>query len=252
VTPPFEQLAKRFMPEGNFAPANAGQDVGLLFRPIITQISRWDRLKGFLPLMKAFVKLKKRYDDPPKKYEERHRQRLRILRLVLSGPEPESIQDDPESQGILNELCAYYIELPRALKEDIALLTLPMASKKENALMVNALQRCATVVIQNSIREGFGLTATEAMWKRVPTIGTYAFGLRHQIRHEIDGLLIENPESPDEITDVLDEILEDAHKREVLARNGQRRVHEEFLIFGQLRRWLRLLNRCAKPSTSYP
>ena len=72
--------------------------------------------------------------------------------------------------------------------------------------MVKALQRCSTILVQNSIREGFGLSAAETMWRRVAVMGTHACGLRRQIRHRhgIDGLLTRNPEDPEEIAEMLD------------------------------------------------
>jgi trehalose synthase len=164
-----------------------------------------------------------------------------ITRLVLAGPEPGAIQDDPEAQEVLQEITARYMKLPRELQEDIAVLTLPMASRKENALMVNALQRCSTVVVQNSLCEGFGLTATEAMWKRVPVLGTQACGMRVQIRNGIDGILTEDPENPEEIADHLKSMLADPVARGTWARNAQRSVHERFLVFVQVAKWLRRL-----------
>ena len=92
-----------------------------------------------------------------------------------------------------------YCGLDAEFQKDIALLSLPMDSRKNNELMVNAIQRCASVVVQNSLREGFGLTVTEAMWKGTPVLGTEACGLRQQIRDGIDGRLIRNPEDPHEI-----------------------------------------------------
>ena len=111
--------------------------------------------------------------------------------------------------------------------------------------MVNALQRCSTVVVQNSLREGFGLPATEAMWKGVCVVGTRACGLRNQIRSGIDGILIQDPQDPGEIARRLAGILQEARKRDYMARNGQQRVHQEFLIFKQLCDWLRVLSTCA-------
>jgi len=133
-----------------------------------------------------------------------------------------------------------------AERADIVLLTLPMASRKHNALMVNALQRCSTVVAQNSIREGFGLTATEAMWKGVPVMGTHACGLRHQIRDHVDGRLVRNPQDAEEIANVLTEMLDNAKHHETWGRNGQLRAHQEFLVFSQLSHWLRLLSAVAE------
>jgi trehalose synthase len=242
LTPPFADPALRLRPDGTFAPADRPADVGLLFRPVVTQVSRWDRLKGFRQLLDGFLALKRRVDDgaqPP-----RHRRRLEIVRLVLAGPDPTGIQDDPEARDVLAELVAAYVDLEPRAQADVAILTLPMSSLKENALMVNALQRCSTVVVQSSLREGFGLTATEAMWKGVPVLGTHAWGLRQQIRDGLDGRLVAHPEDPGELAQVLDEMLADPKQRSVWGQNGQRRVHEEFLVFRQVREWLRLLGAC--------
>lgn len=241
LTPPFENRAERLQPDGSFGPASNHDDLGLLFRPIVTQVSRWDRLKGFRPLMDAFVTLKKKLDDPKAELSERHHRRLELLRLVLAGPDPSSIQDDPEAVEVLDELSRVYQGLPKNLQTDIALLSLPMESRKENALMVNALQRCSTVVVQNSLQEGFGLTATEAMWKGVPVVGTRAYGLRQQIRSGIDGLLVQDAADPGEVVKRLDDVLQNVPKRDFMARNAQQRVTEEFLVFTQMSLWLRAL-----------
>lgn len=135
------------------------------------------------------------------------------------------------------------MELPAAVQRDVAVLALPLASRKENALMVNVLQSCSSIVAQNSIEEGFGLTATEAMYKGVAVLGTHACGLRQQIRHQIDGHLVQDARDPDEIAAALDAMLADPKLRDLYGRNAQRRVHEEFLIFAQLRRWLSVLER---------
>ena len=245
VTPPFSVRAQRLRPDGSFAPANDQEEIGLLYRPLVSQISRWDRLKGFKPLLEGFVRLKQSLDSPNPERSARHRRRLELARLVLAGPDPASIQDDPEGKQVLEDLCAAYRSVPAGLQQDVALIWLPMASRKENALMVNALQRCSTVVVQNSLREGFGLTATEAMWKGVCVVGTRACGLRHQIRNGIDGVLIQDPQAPGEIARRLDDILEQVRKRDYMARNAQQRVHQEFLIFKQLCDWLRELSTCA-------
>lgn len=252
ATAPFQKTAQRLRPDGSFAPAAKLAEIGLLYRSIVTQISRWDRLKGFGPLLEGFIKLKQQFDGSRRHRGERHRQRVENARLVLAGPDPSFVQDDPEGQEVLRELCEAYQGLPSEYHESVALLALPMESRVENALMVNALQRCSTIVAQNSIREGFGLTATEAMWKHVCVIGTHACGLRQQIRDRIDGILVRDPLDPIEIAEVLDDLLAEPRKREILARTAQRRVHDEFLIFPQLRRWLRLLAACANAPAKIP
>jgi trehalose synthase len=81
---------------------------------------------------------------------------LQLARLVLAGPDPGSIEDDPEGQEVLAELRNAYAGLTPELQTDVAIIVLPMSSKKHNALLVNALQRCSDVVAQTPCRRGSG------------------------------------------------------------------------------------------------
>lgn len=229
----------RLRPDGNFAPMDEETDVGIPFRPIVTQISRWDRLKGFEPLVEAFVHLKQ--GAMHRDVVGRQRRRLNHVRLVLAGPEPAAVADDPEAREVLQDLIDRYRRLPHWLQEDVAILSLPMESREENALMVNALQRCSSIVVQNSLREGFGLTVTEAMWKQCGVLGSRACGIRRQIRDGLDGRLIPDSSDPRLIADLLDAMLDDLPGRGRFGRTAQRRVHDEFLVFTQVRRWLETL-----------
>ena len=241
----FRQCARRLRGNGSFGPADRDGGIGLLFRPIISQISRWDRLKGFKPLLDAFVTLKSLRPRRANEFSVRHRHRLGILRLVLAGPDPEAVADDPEAKEVLEELADAYCALPPALQDDIALISLPMQSRRDNALMVNSLQRCSAIIVQNSLREAFGLTVTEGMWKFAAVMGSRACGIRQQIRDGIEGRLIDDPEDSEGLADLLNEILEDVPTRNRLAQNAHRRVHQEFLIFNQVRRWLEVLEEQA-------
>lgn len=237
LRPPWTTPARRLSPEGAFLPAADGEDVGFGYRPIVLQVSRWDRLKGWRPLLEGFVRLKRRSREG----DPLRRRRLDLLRLVLAGPDPAAIQDDPEAVEVLAELTSDYQALPPELRADVALLALPMASRKENALMVNVLQRSASLVVQNSSREGFGLTATEAMWKRTPVLGTSACGLRLQIRDGLEGRINPEPEDPEAVAGLMDEMLGAPDTRERWGGAAQRRVYDEFLVFTQVRRWLEVL-----------
>jgi trehalose synthase len=217
LTPAFPDVAQRFQANGIWRPATEPEDLGLLFRPIVSQVSRWDRLKGFLPLMEGFAVLKHDLGNGAD-LEPRYRRTLELARLVLAGPEPASIQDDPEGREVLAEIATAYRRLPPSLQSDVAIISLPMRSAKNNALLVNALQRCSDVV---------------------------AAGLRQQIRPGLDGCLVENPEDPAELARVLGELLRDRRKREALGRSGQQRVHDDFLIFSQVRRWLEVIAETA-------
>lgn len=245
VTPPYAHQALRLHTDGAFYPANAFGDIGLLTRPIVTQVSRWDRLKGYEPLMQAFIQLKTaRLVGRGGPMDATHRSRLELARLVLAGPDPASIQDDPEGLEVLEALQRRYLSIDPLVQESIALITLPMVSRKENALMVNALQRASTIVAQNSVREGFGLTITEAMWKRAPILSNgSACGPRQQVRDRVDGRLVRDAEDVDDVARTLDEMLADPDSRAEWGRNGQRRVHDDFLIFSQVRQWIRLLTQ---------
>ena len=114
-------------------------------------------------------------------------------------------------------------------------------AREKNALMVNSLQRCSSTVVQNSLREGFGLTVTEAMWKQCSVVGSRACGIRQQIRAGVDGHLIDDCEDPVEIASLLDETLDDLPGRVRHGQSAQRRVHTDFLVFTQVRRWLEAL-----------
>ena len=234
----FEHRVARLQDDGEFHVGATG--VGLLFRPIVTQISRWDRLKGWTPLLEGFVRMKQ---GGCIGCSERHARRLELARLVLAGPDPASIQDDPEGIEVIEEIKSAWRALPDEIRGDVAVLSLPMESVKENALIVNALQRCSTVVAQNSIQEGFGLTCTEAMFKGVPILASSACGLREQVRPEVDGMVVDDPQDADQIAAHLNTMLRDAPLRGRMGRAAQRRVVENFLVFTQVTSWLRALVR---------
>jgi trehalose synthase len=235
----FPEQVTRLTPDGGFAPMDEETDIGIPFRPIVTQVSRWDRLKGFEPLIDAFARLKHGIGSRP--VSARHRRRLQHVRLVLAGPDPTAVADDPEAEEVLRDLTSLYQALPHWLQEDVALLSLPMGSRENNALIVNALQRCSSIVVQNSLREGFGLTVTEAMWKQCPVLGSRACGIRQQIRDGVDGRLIQDPHDPRGISELLDGMLDDLGAQARYGHSAQRRVHDDFLVFTQARRWLETL-----------
>lgn len=235
----FNNPAKIYTKEGVFKEARHAPDIGLLFRPIISQVSRWDRLKGFRPLMESFAYMKKHRDELSKDHEQA-RCRVRDARLLLCGPDPDYVSDDPEGKEVLEELTSFYHSLPEDIQEDIIICKLPMESVKENALIVNAIQRSSYLICQTSIQEGFGLTATEAMWKTTPVIASNACGLRHQVRHDIDGLIVRHPERKEEIAKALAYLLGEPKLVEEMGFVAQKRVVDQFLVFGHIIRWMRL------------
>jgi trehalose synthase len=239
LTPAFSEGAKRLQPDGSFQSPLFPSDPGIIFRSAIVQISRWDRLKGFAPLLNGFRELKKNISkyggDTP-----RNLRRIKLSNLILAGPDPDFVEDDPEGREVLNGISEIYMKLDAEIQRHVVVLILPMSSRKYNGLIVNALQRIATIVVQNSIKEGFGLTVTEALWKSKTVLGTNACGIRQQIRDGIDGKLIKNPEDPAEIAAMLAFILNSPKERDVWSHSGQKKVIENFLIFTQIRKWIKL------------
>jgi trehalose synthase len=185
-------------------------------KPIITQISRFDHLKDPLGVIKAY-RMAKRHID---------------CRLVLAGG---GASDDPEGEAVLNE-----VRTEADGDSDIHILLLPPTSSIE----INALQRASTLILQKSIREGFGLTVSEAMWKKKPVIGSAVGGIPAQIIPNLTGALVHSIEGTAyQIRYLLSH--PDAAKK--LGEYGHEYVKEEFLITRNLRRYLLLFHVLSRP-----
>ena len=146
--------------------------------PIVLQVSRWDRLKDPLGVMEGFV---------------RHALASSQAHLVLAGPATDGVADDPEGPEVLAEVRERWATLDAPIRARVHLLCIPMDDRDENAAIVNALQRHATVVCQKSIAEGFGLTVAEAMWKSRPVVASRVGGIQDQIVHGVSGILVADP-----------------------------------------------------------
>ncbi|MBZ5648664.1 MAG: glycosyltransferase [Acidobacteriia bacterium] len=179
-------------------------------RPIVTQVSRFDRLKDPLGVVQAY-KLAKKYVD---------------FQLVLAGG---GAADDPEGAAVLQEVTVAANGDP-----DIIVLDLPPWC----ALEINALQRASTLIVQKSLREGFGLTVTEALWKGKPTIAAAVGGIPNQVIHNLTGVLIHSVEG---CAYQIRYLLTHPEVARQLGKNGREHVKENFLVTSNLRRWLLLL-----------
>lgn len=178
-------------------------------RPIVTQISRFDYLKDPVGVVKVFRQVKKYID----------------CQLVLAGG---GATDDPEGSQVLAEVQAIAENDP-----DIFLLLLPPASDIE----INALQRASTVVLQKSLREGFGLTVAEALWKSKPVIAGAVGGIPLQISHKYSGLLTHTIEGT---AFALKQLLQNPEYAKKLGENGRELIRKNFLITRHLRDYLLL------------
>jgi trehalose synthase len=242
--PFYKQPVRRIMPDGSFKSVNFDSNLDLIYRPAATQISRWDRLKGFSELMEAFILMKRQNEkNDPSLLNTR---RIQKTRLVLGGPDPQFVSDDPEGKSVLEELTRQYQSVDARLQEDIAILLLPLENPRENALIVNALQKSSSVVVQNSLQEGFGLTATEAMWKQKPVLVSGAAGLRHQVQDGINGRINPDPSDIPSLANTLESMLNDPMHRDQWGFNAQIRVIRNFALFAQIEKWLELLSEISE------
>ena len=178
-------------------------------RPILTQISRFDRLKDPVGVIRAYRQVKRYFD----------------LQLVLAGG---GASDDPEANLVLEEVRQEANNDP-----DIHILQLPAAAPLE----VNALQRASTIIIQKSLREGFGLTVAEALWKKKPVVASAVGGIPVQIIHKHTGLLAHSVEGA---AYQIRFLLSHPEIGKRLGEQGYEHVRENFLITGNVRRYLTL------------
>jgi len=196
---------------------------------LIVQVSRWDRLKDMAGVLTGFVRMAA--DGPPDAH------------LVLAGPDVSGVTDDPEGAEVLAECRAAWRAVPEPIRGRVHLASIPMDDVDENAIIVNALQRHAHIVVQKSLVEGFGLTVTEAMWKARPMIASRVGGIQDQIIDERDGLLIDDPYDLDALAAALDRVLGDAALAARLGAAAYARVHDEFLGDRHLVQYAELFER---------
>ena len=180
--------------------------------PLVAQISRFDPWKDPEGVVKAFKLARKQVD----------------ARLVLLG---NFATDDPEGARIFETLRA-------CQDESILILT-----SGDDTALVNALQTRAAVVLQKSLREGFGLTVAEAMWKGTPVIGGNVGGIRYQIENGVNGFLVS---SIDEAAERIVRLLKDEKLREEMGREARESVREKFLLTRYLEEYLDLFGEFDK------
>ena len=151
------------------------------------------------------------------------------VHLMLVGPDVSAVRDDPEGAEVLAACRATSARLPDPVRKRCHLACIPMDDIDENAIIINALQRHATVVVQKSLVEGFGLTVTEAMWKSRPVLASAVGGIQDQITDGAEGLLLPDPRDLGGFAQRLQLLLDDPLMRERMGRSGHERVQDEFL-----------------------
>jgi trehalose synthase len=180
-------------------------------KPILLQVSRFDRFKDPLGVIQAYHLVKKHHD----------------IQLVLAGG---GATDDPEGEAVLSEVREAARDDP-----DIHILLLPPDANLE----INALQRAATIVLQKSLREGFGLTVAEAMWKGKPVIGGFAGGITVQLVYGLTGFTVNSVEGA---AFRIHYLLENPEVMTKMGEDAREFVRQNFLITRHLGDWLALMS----------
>ena len=194
--------------------------------PLVVQISRWDHTKDMGGVMRAFA-------EEVATHTPAH--------LLLAGPSVTGVADDPEATQVLLECMQQWQRLPQAVRSRIHLACLPMTNIDENAAIVNAIQRHATVVTQKSLAEGFGLTVTEAMWKARPVVATAVGGIQDQIVTGESGILLDDPHDLPAFGRAVRALIENPALADRLGKAAKARAGELFLGDTHLERWAELV-----------
>lgn len=178
-------------------------------KPIITQISRFDYLKDPLGVIEAYRLVKKRID----------------CQLIIAGG---TATDDPESNKV-------YAETMEAAQNDPDIHILPIPSGSDTE--INALQRASTVILQKSLREGFGLTVAEALWKAKPVVASNTGGIPLQVIHKYSGLLCHSIPGA---AFAIKQLLNSPEFAKRLGENGREHIRQNFLLTRHLRDYMLL------------
>jgi trehalose synthase len=193
--------------------------------PVLVQVSRWDRLKDMAGVMRGFA-------DHVVPSCDGH--------LMLVGPSVKDVSDDPEGAAVYGECLLQWRDLSPAARRRTLLITLPLNDIDENAAMVNALQRHATVIAQKSLAEGFGLTVSEGMWKGRPVIGSAVGGIIDQVA-DGTGVLLPDPADLTAFGSAARLLLGDPDQAARMGQAAQAHVREQYVGDVHLLRYARLL-----------
>jgi trehalose synthase len=204
---------------------------------LVAQVSRWDRLKDPLGVLRGFAD---------------HVAHLVDAHLLLAGPSTETVADDPEGAEVFATVRQAWEGLPAEVRRRVHLASLPMDDIEENAAIVNALQRNAHIVVQKSLAEGFGLTVAEAMWKSRPVVASRIGGIRDQIINNRSGLLVSNPRDLAKFGSILAGLLGDADRAHRIGVAAHSRVQHHFLGPHHLGRYFELVHHLIERRRATP
>jgi trehalose synthase len=201
--------------------------------PVVLQVSRWDSLKDPLGVIRGFAE---------------HVPEETGAHLIYAGPDVEAVADDPEGLQVLRDAIALRGQLPEEPRSRIHLASLPMDDDEENAIMVNALQRHARVVVQKSVAEGFGLTVAEAMWKARPLVASRVGGIQDQVVDGDTGLLLDDASDLAAFGAAVSSLLADPTRAEEMGQRARERVRDRFTSVRSLLDYLAVIRALREPA----
>jgi trehalose synthase len=182
--------------------------------PLVVQVSRWDALKDPLGVIRGFAE---------------HVPAETGAHLVYAGPSTAAVADDPEGLEVFRQAVALRERLPENARRRVHLASMPMEDVDENAVVINALQRHASVIVQKSLAEGFGLTVAEAMWKARPVVASRIGGIQDQIVHGESGLLLDDPLDLAAYGEAVTRLLSSPDDAERMGGQARLRVRDNFI-----------------------
>ena len=201
--------------------------------PVVLQVSRWDALKDPLGVIRAFARAR----------TAEHRRPPHLRRSVRVSRRRRS-----RGARVLADALALRESLPAEPRSRVHLASLPMDDPAENAIIVNALQRHATVITQKSLAEGFGLTVAEAMWKARPVVASRIGGIQSQIIDGETGVLLDDPRDLEAFGEAVTGLLADPERAGRIGQRARERVRDEFTSPRSLLDYLRLIHNVLERS----
>ncbi|MFL5826033.1 MAG: glycosyltransferase [Thermoleophilaceae bacterium] len=194
--------------------------------PVVLQVSRWDRLKDPIGVIRGFAE---------------HVPADTGAHLVYAAPAATAVADDPEGLRVREDAISERERLSPEPRARIHLASLPMVDAMENAIITNAVQRHARVVVQKSLAEGFGLTVAEAMWKARPVVASAIGGIQDQIVDGETGILLKDPRDLAAYGAAVTSLLEDREAAERMGDRARERVRDRFLSVRSLLDYLAVM-----------
>lgn len=189
-------------------------------------VSRWDGLKGIDRIIDAFDRFVKTALDEADD-----------IRLVIAGPDSLDVADDPEGRAYFEKCVAFRSQLPEDVRRRVYLASISMKDHNANAEIVGRLQQGANGIFALSREEGFGLTATEALFRGKPVVVSSAFGLKRQVVDGLNGIVLDEPDIEIKAAEMMHRLATGYSDFEQMARTARERCLRSSTQISQIPKW---------------